>query len=237
MPRIVTESDLFEVEAPQFTKTWHPFAHSDVIIALDNACHDFNVKVLNRHYSANESLTRMFGLWDLDYESNGRIYQLGFRSAIDKAFAIGITCGFKITVCSNMMISGDFLTFRKHTGGLEKAHLDELGSNAVTVMLDRMTMEGDWHDRLRRYQIDNHAFKTITYDLIKEGAIPPSKFDTYLKAYIAEKDLSETKWGTLYEVHGAVTRTIKDTSLFNIADRSINLKKVCDQTIARYELR
>ena len=227
---------------PEFTDTWHPIAHYKVIDALAASCKTYALDITRREYSLNESGTRMFGVWDLDYQINGSCYSLGFRNAIDKSMVVGVVGGHRVTVCDNLTIAGAYLEFHKHTSGLDLNRLQGMATKALEGAWIEMEKLESWINQLAGHELNAGQFKEITYDLMDNGVFTPSNFKNFHEAHEEERGpqvysrdftgRNLSKWyekGTnLYTIHGACTRLMRGASLFNVADRSKRLIHVVD---------
>ncbi len=241
----VKESVVKAIPEPPFTKSWNPVSHARVIDTLEHACKNTGLDIMARDYSLNVKGTRMFGVWDLDYTTNGSCYSLGFRNSIDKSMVVGVVGGFRVFVCDNLALSGDYLTFHKHTSGLDEKRLNKMASEALIGAWDDMERLESWINHLRGIEISNIQFKELTYNLMKAKVFPPSQFEKFLIAHDEERDpkvhsldftgKNLSQWygkdTSLHTVHGACTRLMRGQSLFKIADSNKRLHGVCDDYI------
>lgn len=243
----VPEDAVRAVPQPEFTDTWHPVGHYRVLDVLEASCKMYALDITRREYSLNESGTRMFGVWDLSYTINGSCYSLGFRNAIDKSMLIGVVGGHRVFVCDNLTLTGEYLSFHKHTSGLDDHRLQGMATKALEgawVEMEKLEM---WINRLAGHELNANQFKTITYDLMDAGVFTPSNFKNFHEAHDEERgpkvhsvDFSGrklSKWydkdTNLYTIHNACTRLMRGASLFNVADRSKRLIHVVDDYMDR----
>jgi len=241
----VDESVVMAIPEPPFTDTWRPIAHGKVIHALQGACEDAGLGITQRYYSMNEKGTRMFGVWDLDYRTNGSCYSLGFRNSIDKSMVVGVVGGFRVFVCDNLALSGEYLQFHKHTSGLDQDRLIKMSKNALTGAWVNMERLESWINNLKTFELSGQDFKMLTYNLMENNVFPSSSFNRFHNSWEEERspkvfslDFSGKntvkyyeKGTDLYTVHGACTRMMRGASLFNVADRNRRLIEVCDDFI------
>jgi len=228
------ESVVRAVAEPEFTETWHPVSHARVLDSLEAATAEAGLSITDRSYSLTDSGGNMFGTWGLlDGDTDKEIgWQLGFRNSITGKFAVGLTAGTTVFVCSNMMFSGEFLTFRRHTKGMDDAELLRLSTEAIGMLITKIEGEVKWHAGLREVPVDPVDFKVLTYDAMAKGVFPSSKFSSFLQCHDEELEIAN---GTqnLYTFHGAATRLMRNESLFQIANRSVALKNVADDYMMR----
>lgn len=243
----IDEGIVRSVPEPQFTKTWHPVSHARVIDALQTAVIEAGLGIEAREYSLNASGTRMFGAWTLDHRNNGDAYVLVFRNSIDKSMLIGIGGGLITMICDNMSISADFLTFSKHTSGLDDDRLIQMSQDALTGAWVHMQELDDWHRELKSVDVPARQFKEISYDLMSNNVFAPSKFKAFHEAHEEERNLIKVskdftgrnthtyynKDTSLHTIHGACTRLMRTENLFQVADRNRGLIQVCDEYLER----
>jgi hypothetical protein len=215
------------VPEPEFTDTWHPVSHARVLDALEREVETLEMDVVSRDYTLTKSGNRMFGVWRLDGGRSGAQFALGIRNAIDKSLAWGLCAGTNVTVCSNLMFDGEFIRFRKHTGGLDEDELRYIAQDALwkarTLLQDLLS----WHVGLRHVWVGKQGYKVLTYNALKAGAVTPSKFNDFVTCL--ELEVEREGNHNLYAWHGAVTRLMRNESFFNIARKSKALKKVTDK--------
>lgn len=223
-------NEVMAIPAPEFTNTWHPVSHKEVIESLDYLLKAKGVGVVQEIYSTKSNGQNLFGTWVLDIERNGKHIQLGFRNSIKKTFAVGICAGTFVVVCSNMQFKGEFIEFRKHTSGLNYEELLQLGDRAFEQVIDQGNKAIEWHERLHSINLDTTGLKCITYDAMEKGILAPTRFNQFQQAYQEEIELTKNE-GSLYEFHAAITRMNRDLNLFTVDNRTRALADLCDTYI------
>jgi len=238
----VEEEQVKAIPEPPFTKTWRPVSHAKVIESLEHACIESHIGIEKRYYSLNKTGTRMFGVWDLDYTRNGTCYSLGFRNSIDKSMVVGVVGGFRVFVCDNLALSGQYLQFHKHTGGLDMDRLFEMSKKALAGAWIEMERLWTWINELQNIEVSGSEFKKIVYNLMAHGVFPASQFGRFHNAFQEERGPNVftsgnnlvkfyDKGSNLKTIHGACTRLMRGSSLFKVADRNRRLVEVCDDYV------
>ncbi len=232
----VSEELVRKAECPEWTDTWHPVPHSQVLDSLHQAVDRNGLEVINRQYSMNDTGSRLFGSWGI--ASNGgnanRTWELGFRQATDKSMSIGICCGTTIIVCSNMCFNGEFVAFRKHTSGVDYNVLCDLAEEAVGIIIPQWRQMDRWFEIINQKSLTKGKHKALVYDMMTEGAFAPSKFNAYHQALDEERKQRSGRKNSfsLGLVQGAVTRMVREDSLFHISNTNTGLKKVIDMNLS-----
>jgi hypothetical protein len=225
MAKQVTEAEVRAIEAPPFTDTWHPVAHNMVIDAAELALESQGLQVIERRFELGRDGDTMFAAYKLDQVFNGSHWELGYRNAINKAFAVGFCAGTLVTICSNLLFSGEFLEFRKHTSGLDWFELLRVAKVTMEQLVGHFDNLSKWQADLKTIDLSPAEYKVLTFDAMDTGAVAPSKFKALGQAFEAEAKLNGP---TLYAFHGAGTRVMRENGLFTIAEKSKALNKVVD---------
>jgi hypothetical protein len=224
----MTKDEIMAITAPEGTKTWNPVSHREVIEAITTVVEAEGIGVRDETYSVKNGGRNMFGTWTLDIPlgDGGSLVQLGFRNSIMKTFAVGMCSGTHVLVCSNMMFSGEYMEFRKHTSGLDFDELLIKANAALGQTIARATSLQEWHDGLRDTPLDQVGLKTLTFDAMESGILAPNHFKGFLTAWEEERETYGEE--TLHQFHGAVTRINRPINLFTVADRTAKLNAMCD---------
>ena len=225
--RRASEETVCSIDEPEFTKTWHPVSHSKVISSLENAVQKADIGIVKRQYSLGQKGLNMFGVWELDVQSNGVNWAMGIRNSLNKKFAVGVCAGSHVFVCDNLAFTGQFVEFKKHTSSLDMETLNALAGRAITGVTKKMKIFTDWHTKLKAFSLDSTEFKVLTFESMKRGVFAPSKFNQFLSCYDEENDQTEHS-ESLYAFHGAVTRLMREASLFQVQRNSDTLNNVID---------
>jgi len=225
-----TFNEVTAIPAPAFTPSWHPFSHGDTVRAMYEAADLNDLAIVHEHYDLTARGNNLFATFSVrhtgsDHDPADYDLQLGFRNSINKSFAFGIVTGLRVIVCSNLSFSGEFLNFRKHTGGLDLTELFYFAARAVSQSKEKMSRLANWQDRLKNYTLLPDELKCLTYNALTTGAITPSKFTKWQDNLAKEQKLNGP---TLYSWHGAGTRTCRENSLSSIAIKTSLLNQHAD---------
>jgi hypothetical protein len=224
----LSRDEAMKIPAPEFTDTWHPVSHGQVIQAMDKVVSEMGVGIREETYSAAFSGANLFGTWTLDMPmGDTSMVQLGFRNSTNKMFAVGICAGTHVIACSNLCFSGEFIEFRKHTSGMNEDALMQSAKTAMGVIVEKSEILFKWQESLREVIMSEDQFKVYTYDAITEGLIGVKSFIPFTNAFEEERKLAKKKM-SLYQFYGAVTRLNRGNNLFTVSDRTNLLKDFLD---------
>ena len=230
------------VPSPQFTKSWHPISHGRVLQSVERGIEEMGISVISESYTLSREGKNLFGQFVLDIGNNGTRYNLGFRNALDKRFAVGLCSGTYVMVCSNMMFTGDFTVFHKHTSGLSTERLDLLVDGALDGAVIEMEKVVQWQDGLKETWMPKDRFKQFSFDLLERRIVSPSNFNKYLDSVeeeVKENDTGDTDVNLLerdgvrlYDAHGGVTRLARGFSNERVIQMSKGANKLVDEYVA-----
>ena len=231
---MATRQEVMSIPAPPFTSSWHPFSHADVIRAIHIGTEVNSLDITNERYDLTGGGDNMFASYTVrgsELAPNpDATYQIGFRNSIAKQMAIGITVGTHVMVCSNMCFSGDYITFRKHTSGLDLDEMFGITISAVRRIKDRLTEMMYWQDCLRMHYVTPDDVKCLTYDAMDKGVFAPSKFNKFKESW---KNEAKLHGPSLYAWHGANTRVLRENSMSIVAQRTPILNQIADDYVLR----
>lgn len=217
--RRVTEAVVRAEPRPAFTSTWHPFSNAEVLDVLGGACKKMNLQVIDRQYSIRPG-AKMFGLWELKQGTTDLNFCLGVRNSINKSMAVGLCAGEHVFICDNLVFSGDFVLFRKHTGRLSSGELEMMAVEAVEMVVGQFKALAGWHDGLREIKLNSWQASMLLVAAMRKEIVPPSRFRQWNDLYFG----AGTKYTpTMHGWHGATTELMKDLSLLSVHGRNVEL--------------
>lgn len=208
----VEEAEVMEIPAPEFTTTWHPYSHKQVITITENAAKEIGVYPLisTKQYCMTKKGDNMFAVWNLKEDLGGINTAIGFRNSTSKQLSVGYTAGTRVFVCDNMAFCGEWITMHKHTGNLDPSDLFNLCKDAFTRMKDIMNRFVNWQVGLKDYLLGDHELKEITYNAMRQEVLPPSKFNGFIDLYEKNTGLYGSNLRSWFEAN---TELMKGNSL------------------------
>jgi len=214
MPKIekirVPEDEVMSVPMPQWTETWHPIAHKMCVQTVLKTLQEISVPVHHKEYSMSVDGKKAYGVYVISKQ--GEVDQtIIWRNSINKDFSFGICGGTHAWACSNLMMVGDFVEFRRHTKNLDEEELIEIVKRGITTIIPMTERYTDWHEQLHSVKLSVNDTKSLSYEALAEKVIPRTKVDVFndlLFGASPEYDATE-----LFGFHGAITQIYRDTSM------------------------
>ena len=117
---------------PSGTESWKPVPHMDVIEAVTDVVKAHNWQILDENFGLAREGQKMFGVMRIN-KSNSSDWSrcIGLRNSHDKSFAVGLSAGISVTVCSNLAVGGTTVIKRRHTSRIELTELVDVAMNEL----------------------------------------------------------------------------------------------------------
>ncbi len=132
--KFVSRDEVARTDTPSSTQTWCPVPHIDVIEAVTEVVKAHNWEIEGEKFGLARDGQKMFGVMEISSSSSPEWHRcIGIRNSHDKSFAVGLSAGIVVCVCTNMAFGGTTVVKRRHTSGIVLA---ELIDRAVTSLED-----------------------------------------------------------------------------------------------------
>ena len=208
--KFVSRDEVARTDTPCSTATWRPVPHIDVIEAVTEVVKAHNWNIEGEKYGLAREGQKMFGVMEISRSSSPEWHRcIGIRNSHDKSFAVGLSAGIVVCVCTNMAFGGTTVIKRRHTSGIVLA---ELIDRAVASLEDDfLTVESVAEDLKDIYlKNDDEARSTIVraaeLGVINSCDILPVFHE--FKSPSHEEFAEPTRWSLL----NSITETIKKYS-------------------------
>jgi len=243
---VVDRDHLATITKPEATDTYRPIGHDEMVDLLAEIADEASLKFTNERYELSRTQPRatddnpepepligkrFFGKWELESENgNGHKMMLGMRNSYDGSMSYGICAGTIVTVCSNMLFSGDFVALRKHTVGLGDRELRQLTMTAIIKIIRKAEHLSNWHRALQTMEISPDEAMSLIIEGFERKVYAASKLRQILEAYQEERRLTDGQT-SLYTILGAFTRMYKDFDLFSISKHTAAAEQMLDEKV------
>jgi hypothetical protein len=152
---------------------------------------------------------KMFGVLDLETEMHGCRFAIGLRNSHDRSMRLALTCGYRVTVCTNMSFSGDFQpVLAKHSKSFSLV-------DAISVGVDRMQRNfepmGQQVETWRQTELSTVTAKMIIYQAFIESELEvPRHLARRVHDLYFSPQYSEFEPRTIWSLSNAFTSAFKD---------------------------
>lgn len=201
--RKVTRRELSLVPTPPATDTFKPIAHAALINELEGALSFRHISIVRDEYAVSPDGMRLFGLLELNAEYEGVRFAIGLRNANDKSMRVGMVAGYRVFVCDNMALSGDFKPLlAKHT-----KHFDLVESLSIGV--DRIQRGfqplRDAISFKRGLQLRDDEARSMIYRAFMENRFPLKLLKTVHGEFFVAPSYEEFRARTVWSLENAFT--------------------------------
>ena len=171
--QFVDRSAVALVATPQGTESWHPVPHIDVIDTVTEVVKAHNWTIVEEQYGLARDGQKLFGVIRLNKSSSLEWSRcIGLRNSHDRSFAVGLSAGINVMVCSNLAFGGTAVLKRRHTSRIELA---ELVNRAVNELEDQfLTLENVCEDLKLIYLRNDDEARSVIVKAAELGAINSS---------------------------------------------------------------
>ena len=208
--KFVSREEVARIDTPSSTNTWRPVPHIDVIEAVTEviSAHRWNIE--SERFGLASEGQKMFGVMEIARSSSPEWHRcIGIRNSHDKSFAVGLSAGIVVCVCTNMAFGGTTVIKRRHTSGIDLA---ELIDRAVASLEDDfLTTETVCEDLKDVYLKDDDEARSSIVRAAELGVINSCDI---LPAYREFKNPSHEEFQepTRWSLMNALTETIEKYS-------------------------
>ena len=208
--KFVSRDEVARIETPCSTDTWRPVPHINVIEAVTEVVRAHNWEIEGEKFGLAREGQKMFGVMEISRSSSPEWHRcIGIRNSHDKSFAVGLSAGIVVCVCTNMAFGGTTVIKRRHTSGID---LTELIDRAVASLEDDfLTVEATCEDLKDVYLKDDDEARCCIVKAAELGVINSCDILPVVNEFISpsHKEFMEpTRWSLL----NAMTEIIKKYS-------------------------
>ena len=215
--KFVSRNEVALVPTPEASESWKPVPHIDVIEAVSEVVQAHKWQIMDENFGLARDGQKMFGVMRIN-KSNSSDWSrcIGLRNSHDKSFAVGLSAGISVTVCSNLAFGGTTVIKRRHTSRIE---LTELVDMAMTELENEFLMlETVCEDLKVIYLKNDDEARSRIVRAAELGAINSSDIIPVFKEFKNPRH-PEFSEPTRYSLLNAFTETIKKYTPLRV-DRS-----------------
>ena len=208
--KFVSRAEVARTDTPCSTSTWHPVPHIEVIEAVTEVikAHDWSIE--GEKFGLASDGKKMFGVMEIARSSSPEWHRcVGIRNSHDKSFAVGLSAGIVVCVCTNLAFGGTTVVKRRHTSGIVLA---ELIDRAVASLEDDfLTVETVSEELKDTYLRDDDEARSCIVRAAELGIINSSDILLCFREY-KQPSHEEFREPTRWSLMNALTETIKKYS-------------------------
>lgn len=204
----VSRTDLALIPEVVATDTFQPIAHSRLIDQLEEALSFRHISIERDEYAVSPDGMKLFGLLELNSEYEGVRFAIGLRNANDKSMRLGMVAGYRVFICDNMALSGDFKPLlAKHSKNFDLVE-------AVSMGVDRI--QRNWQplreaiEFKRRHQLNKTDAQSLIYRAFMENKFPVKLLKAVHREFFIAPSYEEFREQTVWSLENAFTTAFKE---------------------------
>lgn len=223
-----------QAPVPARTTTYSPIPHSYFLDTIVNQInHTRDLEVTRRDVYSNldgRKLVFFLGVKYRGMETDpnfGLEMMFGGKNSYDKSMAAALVAGASVMICSNGVIAGDMITFkRKHTGTIQE-ELIEKASEGIVKMRDGFNNLVLQVDLMKDYNLtQRQKAELLGVMYFEENMISPNQLSVIKKEM---KESEHFRGGSLWDLYNNVTESLKSSHPLTHIEDHIKLHKFMTQ--------
>ena len=215
---VVTRELMQSIPEPSFTNSWHPISHRKCDIAVEESIFSTGAGIVQRLYSLSKDGLEAYGKLVLNTGGTNDISQtLIWRNSLNKHFSFGICGGTHAWACSNLMMFGEFVEFRRHTNGMNEDELGRIVTRGINNIMPELEHQEQWHRNLHEYKLNEEQTRALAYDAIQQDVISKRKINEFDSLLFGENH--EYNPNELFGFHGACTQLLREQNMTRVVER------------------
>ena len=207
--KFVSRDEVARIDTPVSTETWRPVPHIDVIEAVTEVVRAHGWEIEGEKFGLAREGQKMFGVMEISRSASPEWHRcIGIRNSHDKSFAVGLSAGIVVCVCTNMAFGGTTVIKRRHTSGIILA---ELINRAVASLEDDFLTTESVCEDLKDVYLKNDEARSCIVRAAELGVINSSDILPTFREFKQpshEEFREPTRWSLL----NSITETIKKYS-------------------------
>ena len=205
--KFVSRDDVTLVPTPDSTESWKPVPHMEVIEAVTDVVKAHDWQILEESFGLAREGQKLFGVMRINKSSSSDWSRcIGLRNSHDKSFAVGLSAGISVRVCSNLCFGGTAVIKRRHTSRIELTELVDIAVNELEN--EFLVTETVCEDLKVIYLKNDDEARSKIVRAAELGAINSSDIIPVFKEF-KEPRHPEFAEPTRYSLLNAFTETIK----------------------------
>jgi hypothetical protein len=204
----ITRADLALIATPEKTDTFQPIAHSRLIDQLEEALAFRHISITRDEYAVSKDGMKLFGLLELNSEYEDVRFAIGLRNANDKSMRLGMVAGYRVFICDNMSLSGDFKPLlAKHSKNFDLVE-------AVSMGVDRI--QRGWQplreaiDFKRKFALNDTDAQSLIYRAFMTEKFPVKLLRAVHQEYFVAPSYEAFRERTVWSLENAFTSAFKE---------------------------
>lgn len=228
---LATRAEVAETFTPSPTNTWQPIPHIELIERVEEALQLNHLEIGNVAHAISHEGARYFGLMEIrspELTAADYAYVLGIRNSHDKLFPAGLVIGAIVSVCDNLLFSGEIRVTRKHTRFIRR-DLVTLVQGSIGKLMAAWQQQDQRIERYKEHDLTDEQVHDIAVRSVDVGVLPNRKLPDLL-GHWREPRYEEFEPRTAWSLFNGYTEVLKG-NLAELPRRTERLHCILDSEV------
>ncbi len=203
----IVRKELVEIPLPEATETFQPIPHYKLVESLEESLAYRHISIVKEEFAVSNDGMKLFGLLELNATYEGVRFAIGIRNSNDKSMRLGMVAGYRVSVCDNMMFSGEFKPLlAKHTKGFDLIESVSIGVDRIQRGFQPLK---ESIETKRLVIVSDDEAKILIYQAFIEEKFPITLIKSVHKNYF-EPPHEEFQTRNFWSLENAFTESFKE---------------------------
>jgi len=204
----ITRAELVDLPIPEATSTFQPIPHTALINSLEEALAFRHITIVRDEYAVSADGMKLFGLLEMNADFEGVRFAIGLRNANDKSMRLGMVAGYRVFVCDNMALSGDFKPLlAKHSKNFDLTESVSIGVDRIQRGFQPLR---ESIDAMRCRQLPTEEARSIIYQAFVGNMFPVKLLKAVHREFFVAPSYEDFKSPTMWSLSNAFTTAFKE---------------------------
>ncbi len=204
---LINRSALRHLPVPEATATFQPIPHHQLVEQIHESLSYRRLQVVREEFAVSPDGMKLFGLIELNVEYSGVRFAIGLRNSNDKSMRVGLVAGYRVMVCENKMLTGDFNPLlAKHSKNFNLI-------DALSIAVDRIQRNIAGVEKSiefkKHYELDEESARNMIYRAFLVDKFPMSLMRSLHHEFFIAPSFEEFKPRNLWSLENAFTNCFK----------------------------
>jgi hypothetical protein len=228
---LATREEVKMTSTPSPTNTWQPIPHIELIERVEEALQLNHLEIGNVAHAISHAGARYFGLMEIrspELTSDDYAYVLGIRNSHDKLFPAGLVIGASVSVCDNLLFSGEIRVTRKHTRFIRR-DLVTLVQGSIGKLMTAWQHQDQRIERYKEHELTDEQVHDLAIRSVDVNVLPNRKLPQVLHEW-REPRYEEFQPRTAWSLFNGYTEVLKG-NLAELPRRTQRLHGLLDSEV------
>ncbi len=204
---LINREALRHLPVPETTDTFKPIPHFELVDNIMKSLSYRRLEVVREEYAVSFDGMKMFGLIELNVEYSGVRFAIGLRNSNDKSMRVGLVAGYRVMVCENKMLTGDFQPMlAKHSKNFNLID----GLSVAVDRIQRNIGRVEQHIGVKKQKmLSDESAKSLIYEAFLNRKIPMSLMRLVHREFFIEPQYAAFADKSLWSLENCFTNAFK----------------------------